>query len=289
VKPGSPEWARVMTASKVAAVLGLSPWESPRTMWHRMRGELPADEGNDSTRRGQYLEDGVLAWWRDRHSDLQGVEEQPHRTRDGWAACTPDLDVADDGFGNHAVVEAKTAASDDDWGLPGTDEAPAYYVAQTMWQMWITGAQIAYVPVLFGRPRLGFSEYVIQRDDDLIADIVARCREFYDSLTNDDAAPALSDHVAEYEAIRKVHPEIDRDAEVVLPDELADRYLTDLAHAARADSTKAHILEAMGRARIARRSDGVLIARRQPSRDAVTLARIAPLPLIPYPNAKDSS
>jgi hypothetical protein len=27
--PGSAEWLREMTASKVAAVLGLSPWESP--------------------------------------------------------------------------------------------------------------------------------------------------------------------------------------------------------------------------------------------------------------------
>jgi len=27
IEPGNPEWLRVMSASKIAAVLGLSPWE----------------------------------------------------------------------------------------------------------------------------------------------------------------------------------------------------------------------------------------------------------------------
>lgn len=280
MKPGSPEWARVMTASKVSAVLGLSPWDSPRTMWHTMRGELDAEKQTDATQRGHYLESGVIAWWLDRHPDVQGLERAPHRTRGEWAAATPDVEVADDGHGNHAVVEAKTAANDDDWGTPGTDEAPAYYVAQCMWQLWITGAQIAYVPVLFGRPRLGFEEYVIQRDDALIDDIVARCRAFYDSLTDEDAAPGLSDHVAEYDAIRKAHPDIDREAEAVIPDDIAERYLLDLAHEKRAPASKAYVLDLMGRARIAKTESGLILARRQPKGDAVTLARVAALPPI---------
>ena len=285
MKPGSPEWARVMTASKVPAVLGLSPWESPRTMWLKMRGELSDDGSNaEAKSRGHYLEAGVIAWWLDRHPDAQGLERAPHRTRGthrirgAWAAATPDVEVADDGHGNHAVVEAKTAANDDDWGTPGTDEAPAYYVAQCMWQLWVTGAQIAYIPVLFGRPRLGFEEYVIQRDDALIDAIVARCRAFYDSLADDDAAPELSDHVAEYDAIRKAHPDIDRDAEAVIPDDIADRYLLDLAHEKRAPASKARLLDLMGRARIAKTESGLILARRQPKGDAVTLARVAALP-----------
>ena len=35
--PGSPEWQRLMTASKVAAVLGLSPWQSPRNLTEGMK------------------------------------------------------------------------------------------------------------------------------------------------------------------------------------------------------------------------------------------------------------
>jgi predicted phage-related endonuclease len=280
MKPGSPEWTRLVTASKVSAILGLSPWDSPRTMWHVMRGDIDGQKDTDATRRGHYLESGVVDWWLDQHGRPGEWAEQSLNRYEDWGAATPDLVGDDDGHGNEYVLDAKTAATDDDWGTPGTDEAPAYYVAQSMWQLACRPqASVAYIAVLFGRPRLGFAEYVIERDDALIADIVARCRAFYDSLASD-VPPPLSDNVAEYDAIRKVHVDIDRDAEVILPDELADRYLTDLAHAARADSTKAHVLDAMGTARIAKRADGLTIARRQPKGDAVTLARVAALPAI---------
>jgi predicted phage-related endonuclease len=275
--PGSPEWSRLVTASKVAAILGLSPWDSPRTMWHKMRGDLGDDLRNvDAKARGHYLEAGVIDWWRDQRQPEYGVG-QVTCLLDDWGAATPDL-MGVDAQGNEYVMDAKTAATADDWGDPGTDEAPAYYVAQSMWQLACSpGASVAYIAVLFGRPRLGFAEYVIQRDDELIADIVSQCREFYDSLASD-VPPPLSDAVCEYDAIRKVHSDIDRDAEVTLPDDLAARYLLDLAHAERATATKAHVLDAMGTARIAKRSDGLIVARRQPSRDAVTLARVAALP-----------
>lgn len=277
--PGSPEWARLVTASKVAAILGLSPWESPRTVWHKMRGELPSDDGSnaEAKARGHYLEAGVLAWWKDRHPDARHLHEQVHMPLGDWGAATPDL-IGLDEFGNEFVLDAKTAATDDDWGTPGTDQAPAYYVAQSMWQLAChPDASVVYIAVLFGRPRLGFAEYVIERDDALITAIVAQCRAFYDSLTAD-VPPPLSDHVAEYDAIRTVHADIDRDAEAVIPDDLAERYLLDLAHEKRAGATKARLLDAMGRARLAKTSSGLIVARRQPKGDAVTLARVAALP-----------
>jgi putative phage-type endonuclease len=283
MKPGDAEWTRLVTASKVAAILGLSPWDSPRTMWLRMRGELTNDQGNSSTRRGQYLEAGVIAWWKDQHPGLGETFEQVNIGLDDesgaeWASATPDLIGSDDGYGNPFVMDAKTAASADDWGQPGTDEVPAYYAAQILWQMaCYPDAQIGYVAVLFGRPRLDFAEYIIPRDPALIDLIVAQCREFYESLSAD-VPPPLSDMTCEYDAIRKVHTEIDRDAIAVLPDDLASRYLTDLAHEERSKATKARVLDAMGQARLAKTQDGLTIARRQPKGDAVTLARVAALP-----------
>jgi len=287
MKPGSPEWVRLVTASKVAAILGLSPWDSPRTTWHKMRGDLPSEDGNnaDAKSRGHYLEGGVLAWWADRHGLAAGdpihLTQQPRLTLSNWGAATPDAMGMDDGHGNAFVMDAKTAASADDWGTPGTDEAPAYYAAQAMWQLAChPTASVAYIAVLFGRPQLEFAEYIIERDDDLIASIVLRCKAFHDSLTDDDAAPALSDHVAEYDAIRKVHADIDREAVAVIPDDLAHRYLTDLAHAERADATKARVLDLMGTARLAKTESGLFLARRQPKGQAVTLVRTASLPAL---------
>ena len=43
------------------------------------------------------------------------------------------------------MANTKSAANDDEWGTPGTDEIPAYYVAQCMWTMHVTGAPLIYV------------------------------------------------------------------------------------------------------------------------------------------------
>ena len=161
MRPGSPEWNRLVAASKVSAILGLSPSDSPLTMWLRMKGQLPSDDGSNAKdkARGHYLEGGVLQWWKDRHKVAAG-REQEFCTVPGipWGAATPDLLTTDD-FGNLCVVDAKTAATADDWGTPGTDEAPAYYAAQALWQLaMVPEAQVAYIAVLFGRPQLGFEE-----------------------------------------------------------------------------------------------------------------------------------
>ena len=60
-EPGSREWHRLITASKVPAILGLSPWQSPYSLWMQMSGRIDATPETTTTRRGHYLEAGVLA------------------------------------------------------------------------------------------------------------------------------------------------------------------------------------------------------------------------------------
>jgi len=249
-------------------------------LWHRMRGELPSDDGNnvDAKKRGHYLEAGVLAWWLDQHPEVidTTLREQHYATRDDmpWAAATLDA-LAADTFSNTLVVEVKTAQSNDDWGTPGTDEIPAYYAAQIMWSFaMVPQAQIAYVAVLFGYPQLGFVEYVVQRDDALIDAIVARCKAFYDSLSSD-VPPDLDDSVATYEAIRALHPLIDTGVVVELTPAQADEFLDsgDCAKAAviRERAAKSVVLDVMGNAQFGY-SNGLKVARRQPGKgDGVSL------------------
>jgi phage gp46-like protein len=271
--PGSPEWCRLVTASKVAGILGISPWESPRIVWHKMRGDLPWDEETRAMRRGNMLENAILDWWLADNPEWEDAGRQPNYNIDDWCAATPDMLVRHKDTGELMLVDAKAPKDDDHWA----DEPPAYYIASSLWQLAMAPqVERVCLAALFGRP-CDLRSFYVTRDDDLIEGMVDSCRAFYESLSQD-VPPPLSDSPAEYDAIRTVHPEIDREAEVVLPDDLADRYLLDLAHAARADATKARLLDVMGTARIARRSDGLIVARRQPSRGAVTLARVAALP-----------
>ena len=126
------EWLRRVTASKVAAILGLSPWASPYSTWLRMKGLDPGDEGRgaDDKARGHYLEDGVTRWWIDQHPGVAVHGTQTVFEREDWASATPDAWGELDG--ETFVFDAKTDASEDDWGV----DPPAYYLAQLYWQMW---------------------------------------------------------------------------------------------------------------------------------------------------------
>ena len=275
--PGSPEWQKRITASKVAAILGVSPWESPRSVWHAMRGDLPREEPNDAMRRGHYLEPAILAWWRDQHLCLGGADdwrEQPSYTLGDWAAATPDA-WAVDRSGESCLVEAKSASRDDDWGEPGTDAIPPYYLVQVQWQMHLSGVHLCYVPVLTSRLR--FVEYVVPYYAEYGPELEQRMRAFYDSLSADEPPP-LDDTVATYEAIRKLHKDIERGESVELTDVEAMSLLMSVARhkefEGQARHWKSHALDRMGRAQYATHN-GVRIARRQPRGEDVTFVVVA--------------
>ena len=278
--PGSPEWLRLVTASKVAAIIGVSPYDSPRSMWHKMRGDVTDDRPESAAMsRGNYLEAGVLDWWEGRHEEYRTTEvrRQFYATRPDlpWAAATLD-GLGVDPFGEVSVVEVKTTSRMDDWGTPGTDEIPTHYLTQVYWQLaMVPEATRAYVAVL--GPFLEFAEYVVERDEAIQADLIARCRAFYDSLAGDER-PALDDHVATFDVLKRLHPDIDRDAAVDLPDDLAAEYVAATGAVddakARATAAQSRVLDAMQDARLAV-AGGVTIARRQPNRYGVSLVRVA--------------
>lgn len=262
--PGSEAWLKVITASKVAAVLGVSIYDSPRSLYHQMRGDVVrTDEPNDVQSRGHYLEPAILAWFYDQHPELQPVGRQVYATRPEmpWAAAT--LDSLAFGPTGHVVVEAKSSANDDEWGKPGTDEIPAYYAAQVIWGMHLASAPVAYVPIITSR--LEFREYVVAYDKQLALDIEARCHQFWLDV-QDGTTPPLDDHVATFESLRRANPDIARDMDVELDVDVARRYLQariDVATAKAAlTGAGSVLLEAMGTARMAKVA-GASIARRQ--------------------------
>lgn len=286
--PGSDEWRKVVTASKAAAIIGVSPWESPYSIWHEMKHGV-AREQNDAMRRGNYLEPAILAWWRDQHPELLAMSpmsEQrwfPHEdwagaTVDGclWAADPAELGLLPSGIGRPSdIVEAKSAVRMDEWGRPGTDEIPAYYLAQVYFQLAVTGAERCYVPVI--GPYLEFSEYVVEADAEFQADILAQCRTFYDTLAADEP-PNLDGSVATYNVARKIHADIEAKTTVELTPQDAHEFVASALALDEAEQrarlARSTLLEVMGRAQFAD-SHGIRVARRQNSAHGVNLVRVA--------------
>lgn len=281
--PGTAEWARLVTASKVAAILGLSPWESPFSMWHTMKGNLPIAPENRHMQRGNMLENAILDWWLVDYPEHGEIERQKWCPLDEWGGATPDM-VVRAPSGAVELVDAKTTSGDDEW----REDVPPYYIASSLWQLAChPEAERVHLAVLFGRP-FDLRTYTVERDDALTEAIVARCREFYDSLSLN-TPPDLDDSVATYEAVRALHPDIDRDESVEIDRAIAHEYVSAAVAFKEAETAeraaKARLLAAMGRARLAT-FDGTTVARRQPRGEAVSLVRVAKYISPPPPKEK---
>lgn len=279
--PGSPEWCRRVSPSKAAAILAASPFESQRAMWHMMRGEAPWPEESEPMERGNLCEGAVLAWWR-KHHDHTEWREQVTLTIGDWLVATPDaICETPDGL---VCVQAKTTNSymeKDGWGDPGTDVVPTHVLVQVYLEMEVAHRNripvvAAHIPVLGGYRNL-FSNYVVEYDAAIGADLMVRMEAWRDSLAGDEP-PELDDSVSTYDAVRKVHKDIDPDASVELSEQDARRLVEwdDELKSTKKSLllAKSTVLDRMGRAQYAVHN-GVRIARRQKHGDDVRFVVIA--------------
>lgn len=227
--PGSSEWVKYMTASKVSAVMRHSPWQSRFSLWHEMAGNVDMSPIDESVLvRGHILEPAVASWFALQHPEFNVVDPKGRWwVRGEWAAATPDRIVTEGSGDSESVVgllEIKTARSREGWGV-GDTPLPAYYFDQVQWQMFCTGVSRVFVAVLFGG--LDFEEFVIERDDDYIdGSLVPMCESFVDSLRAGEV-PDFSLEAGDfdvYECMRFLHPEIDGSS-IVLSHDAAVRVM----------------------------------------------------------------
>lgn len=230
IKPGSPEHARTISPSKVAAILGVSRYESPYRLWHRMKGLVPPEPPKDIFVVGHAMEPALAYLWKDENPGWQlSPGEVQIQTGDRFsfpAVVTMDRRARRGGAGAaRRIVEMKTARDMDAWGDEFTDEAPADYFVQVIAQEHFTGyTEFAGHLTVMG-PFFKHHTYVIGYDPELGNAIEEKCAEFYASLSAD-TPPELDDSVATYECVRQLHPDIDG-TEVQVDPDLALEFLTD--------------------------------------------------------------
>src|SRR5262245_35499897 len=78
-------------ASDIAALMGISPWASPWSVWADKSGLLPPEPENEYMAAGRWLEAAIAPWFTD-ITGLHVTGEQMWCTHPGkpWARCTPD-------------------------------------------------------------------------------------------------------------------------------------------------------------------------------------------------------
>lgn len=169
--------------SDVAAILGLSPWRTPLDVWLDKTGQGQPLAESAPMHWGSLLEPVILDEFQ-RETGLQVTRNLPmfQHAEHGWMLAN--IDGATDG----GIVEAKTARSDKDWGEPGSAEIPVYYQTQVAHYLAVTGAHLAYVPVLIGAS--DFRIYQVERDDAFVSDLIEAERAFWVDHVQAGAPPA---------------------------------------------------------------------------------------------------
>lgn len=284
-RPGTEAWRQFITASKVPAILGLSPWQSQYALWHEMKGNLapePPDTKSDMFLWGHMAEESLAQWWKAKNPGWK-LNRYHGRGEDRTAEVAytnPQLDFPNmatlDRRGRRGqrfcIIECKTTSDLSTWGRPDeVGSVPIYYQAQVIFQMMVSEIHTAYVVVTGYRcPEI----HHVTWDEDLAAMIAARCYEWHQSLKKD-FPPELDDTVATYEAVRGLHPNINPDGVVQVGADQATLLLDameDKAAATRRERFhKAKLLDLMGEAKKAVVGDQTLAVRSPGRGDAVAL------------------
>lgn len=269
IEVGSPEWLRLITPSKVPVIIGASRFDSPYRLWHRMTGRVQPEPESDRFDMGHDFEPAMRAMWRRRNPDWQlspgEVQLQVPADRFGFPALVT-LDGRARRGRSRRVVQFKTVRDTDEWGDYGTDEAPAYVVAQVMTEMAFSGytqhpASVLALGPFYERPLV----YNIPFSPRTWAGILERLQEWHASMALDEV-PDLDDTVATYDCLRELHPDISEGLEVhIEPNDAARVRIAHSNHElakAQLQADKNYLLDLMGNAQYAK-LDGEVIARRQ--------------------------
>lgn len=227
---------KTITATDVAAILGVHPYRTPHQVFLDKRGLLPETPDNEPMFFGRELENAVgqrfaLTKGMDAYkADFVADPDEPH------FACTPDFYVVD-GTGlvfsegqtppdgdEVRILECKVAGEGAarNFGDSETDQVPDHYLCQVMWQMACTRIRKAHLAVLL--PNLRMKTYTFKWDEKLIQHMRFQARKFRNEYILNECPPPITGHKLDTEYVKERFP-----AEVPLTEVVATYEVDQLA------------------------------------------------------------
>lgn len=235
-EPGSDPWhaarANGLGGSEIAAVLGLSPFESRFSLWHRKAGAVGPVEETPEMEWGKRLEGAIAKKFLDQHPEHAAVRTGTFRHAERhWQIANPDkllvhedddpVEDPDLGYVPTSLLETKLSLFGDGWGEAGTDQVPIHVRIQVLWYLDTFGLNRGHVAVLIGAH--DYREYVIDHDPVEARQLRDAATEFLADLAAD-RRPDIDEHTATYQVIKEMHPEIDG-GDVELSPAVAQAYI----------------------------------------------------------------
>lgn len=197
--------------SEIAAIVGLSQYRTPTQVWESKVNPVQDEETSQPAYWGTVLEDVVAKEYALRTGNkVQRLTKQMRHPDFNFAIANIDRAIINPDISGNVrwkdgklttdrILECKTANGfmAKQWGEAGTDSVPDAYLIQCQWYMGVTGASVCDLAVLIGGQ--DFRIYTINRDDELIDDLLIQGAAFWELVKNN-VAP---DPVNYPEAVKK--------------------------------------------------------------------------------------
>lgn len=276
--------------SDAGVVLDVNPYKTPFQLYLEKRGEVEADDISDKEAIiwGHLLENDVAAEYSRRTGrKVERCTTMLRHPQHNWMLGNLDRLVWEGDkrpqykgeIRTRRLLECKTALGrfmdKTQWGPDGTDEVPLSYLAQCQHYLAVTGAEVCDLAVLLAGP--DFRIYTINRDEELIANIIEREGAFWEQVQSGSAPAPDYGHPTTGDLLAKLYPGTDG-SEIVLPDGAA-HWQQVMAEAkeqvkfyeAVATGAKNHLLHLMGNAAVGNLPDGSHFTRKEVTRGAYSV------------------
>lgn len=205
--------------SEAGALIGLSPYASPLTVYLDKKGMSKHKETNEAMRQGTDFEQYVA----ERFTEETGKKVK----RDNFMYMHDDYDFITANIdrvvvGENAGLECKTMGAFNDYDLEG-GEYPQMYYTQCQHYMMVKGFDKMYLAILvFQR---GFYVFEIERDENFIQDLLIAEKTFWEEYIMKDVMPQPDGSEASEKAVREMFPEGNEDKKTKSPDTLVELYI----------------------------------------------------------------
>lgn len=270
-EPDTPDWHQLrlqgVGGSEIGTILGLNPYESAYTLWHKKKGLIDDGISDDNMAIfiGKSMETPILERYASKHPELEIWVTGTWRNKEhGWMHANPDAIYCHRETGEWGIIEIKT-------GRNPWLELPPGYKAQVQWYLQVFGWTQGRIIGIAGYQ---WEEHLVELGEFEAGVHRAAGKRFMD-FVHSDTKPDWDGSQSTYETVRRSHAEIE-DSEVEVGElGLALWQAQKHADEAQAELNKAKsiTLDAMGRAKHAVMTvDGegtFRVASRQARRDGV--------------------
>ena len=215
-----------ISGTDASAIVGVNPYRTKLDVYLDKKGLSEPFEGNKFTHWGTVLEPVIRHHFMLQHEEYDFVTTFDETTlvspEHDFVCGTPDGILWKEENGEKARVaglEIKTSGmrSKQDWVEPGTDQVPAHYLVQCQWYMLLTGMNYWHLAVLFGGNT--YAEYIIERNDGLIDQLLTQAKAFVDECLSSDTPPEPNDISETAQYVDTMYRRADNSDELIEADE----------------------------------------------------------------------